>query len=125
MEFLSIFEGIPSIAYLLFGIGVVLLCLEFCIPGISVAGISTAIVYLITIIIAACTLTEGVILTAVVLGISVILFAVFFVLISRGKLHARMILKSSTSREDGFTSVAEFYYVFDIINKSRIVILKT
>lgn len=106
MDFLALFAGIPLAAIILFGIGVVLLIIELCVPGFGVAGVSSLIAFALAILFAADTFLEGLIFTGIVLLVIAIVAVVFLVLLSKGRLSANFILKAKNSNEEGFSSAA-------------------
>lgn len=106
MDFLGLFANIPVIALVLFGIGIILLIVEMCMPGFGVAGVSALIALALAIIFASETFLEGLIFTGIVLVIVAIIAVVFFVLLSKGKLSAGFILKAKNSNNEGFSSAA-------------------
>lgn len=107
MNFLQIFEGVPFIAYILFGLGVMLLMIEMSIPGFGVAGVGSMISFSASVILAADTLVEGLIFTGIILAVSAVIVVTFLVLLSKGVFKSGLILHASTSREAGYTSTAE------------------
>lgn len=106
MDFLELFANIPVAAMVLFGIGVILLVVEMCVPGFGVAGVSSLIAFALAIIFAADTFLEGLVFTGVVLLVIAIVAVVFLVLLSKGKLSSNFILKAKNSSDEGFSSAA-------------------
>ncbi len=106
MDFLALFADVPIVAIVLFGIGVVLLIVEMCVPGFGVAGITSLIVFALAIIFAADTFLEGLIFTGIVLLVAAAIIVVFLVFLSKGKFSPNFILKAKTSSEEGFSSAA-------------------
>lgn len=106
MDFFELFANIPIAALVLFGVGIILLIVEMCMPGFGVAGVSGLVVLALAIIFAADTFLEGLVFTGVVLAVVAVIAIVFFVLLSKGKLSANFILKAKNSNDEGFSSAA-------------------
>jgi len=73
-------------------------------PGFGLAGISGIILLVIDVIITAKTLVQGLWLAFAIFIIITILFIVFLVLASHGKLPKKIILKEETRGANGFSS---------------------
>lgn len=104
MAILELFADIPAISLVLFALGVVLMVVEMHIPGFGVAGVSALIAFALAIILAADTLMKGLVFTGVVLLTVAVIVVVFLVLLSRGKLSSKFILKAENSGAEGFSS---------------------
>ena len=106
MNLPELFADIPLIAFILFGIGVVLLIVEMTMPGFGLAGGSALVAFALAIVFAADTFLEGLIFTGIVLAISAVIVITFLVLLSKGKFSAGFILKAKNSNSEGFSSAA-------------------
>ena len=119
MDFLALFADVPIVAIVLFGIGVVLLIVEMCVPGFGVAGITSLIVFALAIIFAADTFLEGLIFTGIVLLVAAAIIVVFLVFLSKGKFSPNFILKAKTSSEEGFSSAASDWLLWLVLRASH------
>ena len=106
MDFAALFADIPIIAYVLFAIGVLLLCAEMATPGFGVAGASSFVAFIAAIVFAADTLVEGLVFSGIVLVVSAIIIVTFFILLAKGKIAGGFILKAATTADAGFSSAA-------------------
>jgi len=73
-------------------------------PGFGLAGISGIILLVIDVIITAKTLVQGLWLAFAIFIVVVLLFIIFLVLASHGKLPKKIILKEETKATNGFKS---------------------
>lgn len=104
MNYTELFSGIPAIALILFCAGVLLMIVEMHVPGFGAAGISSLVAFALAVILAADTVTEGIVFTGVVLLTIAVIVVVFLVLLSHGRLSSKFILKAENSEKEGFSS---------------------
>ena len=119
MEFMEMLRGIEPVTYILFGVGLLLIILEFFEFGFTgIFGALGAICLIVNIFVTADTIREG----AVVTGISVlavgIVVTVFLTLASKGRLPKRLILQDT---EAGYSGVQDRQ---DMMGKSGTVITR-
>lgn len=110
---LELLSMIPTAAYILFGIGVVLAVIEMFMPGFGVAGIVAFICFAVSIALAARDLTQGIVFTLIVLAVVIILLILFFVMLSRGRVMPKLILKSNNTADLGFSGTSDYSFLAD------------
>ncbi len=95
MEFLT--DGLTFINTLFLIIGFILIGIELTAPGLSAPGITGIICLLISVFLIADTITEGVILTFIIVTILGIMFFIAIKLISKGVLNNKLVLNTEES----------------------------
>ncbi|NMA25805.1 MAG: hypothetical protein GX936_09095 [Clostridiales bacterium] len=111
MPFYELISNITVWSVLLFVVGIVLLVIELHMPGFGVFGVLGVIVLIVDVFITAKTFTQGLIMTAVLFVIVVVLMAVLASFASKGRLPKGLTLKESTSAELGFSGAEDMKYL--------------
>ena len=111
MEFAELLTGVSIVSVVLFVIGISLIIAEMFTPGFGITGTLGVIVLAIDIFITAKTVRQGIILTVILFILVSIIFVIFMVMASKGRLPAKMILQESTGAEAGFSSAEDFSYL--------------
>lgn len=101
---LSVALEITWLPIVLFIIGVVLMAIEMVVPGFGAFGISGLALLCLSVILAAKTFWQALLLALLALGILGMLFILFILLASTGKFPRLLTLRASISREKGFSS---------------------
>lgn len=104
MEFMELIQNVSVMSAITFILGVILLIIEMCTPGFGVAGGLGLVLLVVDIFITAKTLAQGLIMTGIVAVIVAILAVVSIIMISKGKLPGKLMLKDSTDKASGYTS---------------------
>ena len=110
MSTITFFELIASVSWIsitLFVIGIGLLIVEMFEPGFGFFGIFGVLSLIGCIFVTASTVTEGVMLTAFFFVIILIMIGIFLFLFSKGKLPAKLVLKDSESKTDGYSGTKD------------------
>jgi membrane-bound ClpP family serine protease len=111
MPFYELLSNITVWSVVLFIVGIVLLVIELHIPGFGIFGVLGVIVLVVDIFITAKTFTQGLIMTAVLFVIVVVLMAVLASFVSKGRLPKGLTLKQSNSTEMGFSGAEDMKYL--------------
>ena len=91
--------------------GFILVTIELFTPGFGVPGISGLALLLIGVVVASDSLLEGILLTIIIVLILCLLFTIAVRSASKGALaKTPLVLKTSTDKEDGFTSGEDMAY---------------
>ena len=104
MGLLVHFTDLSTLSIILFVVGIILLVIEMTIPGFGLAGISGVILLIIDVIITAKTLVQGLWLAFAIFIVIILLFIIFLILASHGKLPKKIILKEEAKSTNGFMS---------------------
>lgn len=111
MPFYELLSNVTVWSVVLFIVGIVLLVIELHIPGFGIFGVLGIIVLIVDVFITAKTLTQGLLMIAVLFVIVVVLMAVLASIASKGRLPKGLTLKESTSAELGFSGVEDMKYL--------------
>jgi len=103
ISFIELISNVSWISLTLFIVGIGLLVVEMFEPGFGFFGIFGIISLIGCIFVTATTVAEGIMLTAFFFVIVLIMLGIFLVLVSKGKLPGRLILKDAESKEDGYS----------------------
>ena len=91
--------------------GFILVTIELFTPGFGVPGISGLALLLIGVVVASDSLLEGILLTIIIVLMLCLLFTIAVRSASKGALaKTPLVLKTSTDKEDGFTSGEDMAY---------------
>jgi membrane-bound ClpP family serine protease len=101
MILLEFFNDLTVVSFVLFIIGVILLIIEMLHPGFGLAGVLGIILLIADIFITARTFMQGLIMTAIVAVLILILLLIGARLASKGKLPKSLILKEATVGKPG------------------------
>jgi len=108
MAFMDLLIGVSWISVVLFVVGMILVIAEMFQPGFGLFGTFGVLTLIGCIFVTANTITEGIILTIAITAILLILFFIFLVLLSRGKIPGKLILEQAEKKEDGYVGTADY-----------------
>ena len=111
MEFIGLFANVSIFSIILFIIGVGLIIAEMFQPGFGVFGTLGIVALIVCIFVTADTVAQGLILTAIFFVILLILLAIFLILVSKGRLPGKLVLKESETLEQGFSGTEDMAYL--------------
>ena len=111
MEFLGLFMNVSIFSIILFVIGIGLIIVEMFEPGFGFFGAFGIVSLIVCIFVTAQTVAEGLMLTAIFFVILLILLGVFLLLVSKGRLPAKLILRESETLEQGFSGTEDMAYL--------------
>ena len=111
MDFIGLLESVSIISIVLFLVGVGLLIVEMFEPGFGFFGGFGIISLIACIFVTADTVAQGLTLTAVFFVIILILLGIFLVLVSKGKLPGKLILKEAETLDQGFSGTEDMAYL--------------
>lgn len=104
----SLLGNVTVLSAILFIIGIVMLGIEFFVPGFGVFGVTGIVCLIVDVAVTAKSLAE----VAVMLGIIVAILCVFVVILlilgSKGLLPKFLVLGSSTAKDDGFSATLDY-----------------
>jgi len=107
ISFIDLILNVSWISLTLFIVGIGLLVVEMFEPGFGFFGIFGVISLIGCIFVTASTVTEGIMLTAFFFVIVLIMLAIFLILVSKGKLPGKLVLKDAESRTDGYSGTQD------------------
>ena len=116
MAFLEMFTAFTVLSILLFSGGIVLLVLEMLEPGFGLFGAIGVILLIINIFVTANTVAQGIALTLFTFAIVCVLFVIFLIMVSKGKLPGRLVHKTT---EEGHSGTKDFWH---LVGKSGVVL---
>jgi len=108
MAFMDLLIGVSWISVVLFVVGMVLVIAEMFQPGFGLFGTFGVLTLIGCIFVTANTITEGVILTIIITAILLVLFFIFLVMFSKGKIPGKLILEQAERKEDGYVGTADY-----------------
>lgn len=100
----AIGANIEVIHIVLFAIGVICMVIELFEPGVGVFGIAGVGVMIVDIFVLAETITQGVVLFAILSLIIMVFVILIVILASYGIIPTKLVLKDSTSNSDGYSA---------------------
>ncbi len=115
----SFFTGIGTLQAIVLILGLVLLIAEMFLPGFGIAGGSGIVLMIIGIILTARTPLEAFIMIVILIALIALLLAIVLRSAKKGKLSKKLILRSASRREDGFSSTADST---DLVGKEGVAI---
>lgn len=118
MEITELLSNISVISLALFVAGIIFIIVEMYMPGFGAFGILGAICLVACIFVTAKTFTQGLIMTAALFVIVVVLLAILATLGSKGYLPKGITLKESTSAEQGFSGTEDMKYLLGKTGKA-------
>lgn len=118
ITFFDLLASASWISITLFIVGIGLLIIEMFEPGFGVFGIFGVISLIGCIFFTAQTITDGIMLTAFFFVILLIMLGIFLILVSKGKLPGKLVLKDSESRNGGYSGTRDMN---DYLGKTGIV----
>lgn len=101
MIFIEMFNAFAVIGTILFVSGIVLIVLEMFQPGFGIFGVIGVTLLIVNIFVTAETVAQGIALALFTFAIFTILFIIFLLLVSKGKLPQKMILKETEANYKG------------------------
>jgi len=107
ITFIELLANVSWISITLFAVGIGLIVVEMFEPGFGFFGIFGVICLIGCIFVTASTVTEGIMLTAFFFVILLIMLGIFLILVSKGKLPGKLVLKDSESREEGYSGTRD------------------
>ena len=107
MGLLDALMQMSTVACALFITGFVLIIVEMFQPGFGWAGGSGIVVLFIGIVLTAQNFVQGVIMTVILIAILAILLSIVLYSATKGKISKKLILKTSTSAEEGFSGTED------------------
>ena len=111
MEFLGLFMNVSIFSIILFVIGIGLIIVEMFEPGFGFFGAFGIVSLIVCIFVTAQTVAEGLMLTAIFFVILLILLGIFLLLVSKGRLPAKLILRESETVDQGFSGTEDRAYL--------------
>ncbi len=111
MVITELISNISVLSLIFFALGIALLIIEMYMPGFGVFGILGFISLVACIFVTVDTFAQGLIMTAALFVIIIIILAVFASLASKGHLPKGITLKEATSAELGFSGTEDMKYL--------------
>lgn len=111
MVIAELISNISVLSLIFFALGIALLIIEMHLPGFGIFGILGFISLVACIFVTADTFAQGLIMTAAMFVIVIIILAVFAFLASKGHLLKAVALKEATSTELGFSGTEDMKYL--------------
>lgn len=103
----SFFAGIGTLQAIVLILGLVLLIAEIFLPGFGIAGGCGIVLLIIGIILTAQTPFEALMMIIILILLIALLLAIVLRSAKKGKLSKKLILRSASRREEGFSSTAD------------------
>jgi len=107
MPLVELLSSVSWISVVLFVIGIGLLIIEMLDPGFGFFGVFGILALVACIFVTADTVAVGIMLTVIFSVILLIMLAIFLILVNKGKLPNKFILKDSETKEDGFVGTED------------------
>lgn len=107
----ELISNVSILSIVFFTVGIILLIVEMHMPGFGAFGILGFISLVACIFVTADTVAQGLIMTAAMFVIVIIVLAVFASLASKGYLPKGITLKDATSSEQGFSGTEDMKYL--------------
>ncbi len=111
MGLAEFFSTVPVISIVLFVIGMALIVVEMLEPGFGVAGGLGILCLIVDIILTAKTFAQGLIMSAVLAALLVLLLSISIYLASKGYLPKKLVLDEKLNSETGFSGVEDMQYL--------------
>ena len=108
MEFIELISNITWLSIILFVIGMVLVIIELYVPGIGIPGAVGGVSLIAFIIVTGQNAAQRIILAGIILVICIILFVIFFTLLSKKRLPKSLILETS---EEGYSGTSDMQFL--------------
>jgi len=108
MPLIELLAGLSWISIVLFIVGIGLLIIEMLDPGFGFFGVFGILSLVACIFVTAETVAQGIMLTVIFSVILLIMLAIFMIMVSKGKLPNKFILKEAETKEDGYTGTEDF-----------------
>ena len=101
MAFIDMFNAFTVVSILLFAGGIILIIIDMFEAGFGLFGALGVILLIVNIFVTANTVAQGITLTLFTFAIIAVLFVIFLVIISKGKLPKKIILETTESDYSG------------------------
>jgi len=111
MDFMSLLGNVSILSIILFVVGVGFVILEMRDPGFGFFGAIGILSLIVCIFVTAETVAEGLALTVIFFVILLIMLGIFLVLMSKGRLPGKLILKESETLDQGFSGTEDMAYL--------------
>ncbi|MDR2599794.1 MAG: hypothetical protein LBC73_05905 [Oscillospiraceae bacterium] len=108
MALIELLSSVSWVSVVLFLVGLGFVIAEMLQPGFGFCGILGILSFVGCIFVTSNTVTEGIILTAFFSVILLIMLGIFFILISKGKIPNKLILRDSESKDLGYSGTVDF-----------------
>lgn len=113
MDWGAFISNVSAVAIVLFTIGIILVVIEMFIPGFGVAGISGTVCLILSVLFAANSFFEGLILMLGVFAIVGVLLGIVLNSLSRGRMSKTLVLTEEQKKEKGYISSDDLNYFID------------
>lgn len=107
----GLLDGLTLFSIILLVLGFVLIAIELTAPGISVPGIAGTICLVISVILTADSVEEGVIMTLAILAVIGVMLGIMLWLLAKGKLVKPIILTDEQTKTEGYISSSDLEYL--------------
>ncbi|MDR0937150.1 MAG: serine protease [Oscillospiraceae bacterium] len=104
----GVLDGLTTLTIVLLIVGLVLIVVEFFIPGFGIAGGLGIVCWIAAIILTAKTMRDALILGGCLALIAAALVWLFVLLGAHGKLPKKLVLSDSTDKAEGFSSAVDY-----------------
>ena len=111
MEFINMLASVSIFSIILFVVGIGLVIVEMFEPGFGFFGTFGIVSLIACIFVTADTVAHGLILTAIFFVILLIMLGIFLILVSKGKLPGKLVLKEAETVEQGFSGTEDMAYL--------------
>lgn len=119
MGFAEFFANVSLVSVIIFVIGMILIIIEMVHPGFGVTGGLGLLCLIIDILITAKTFMQGLVMTAVIASLLVVLLSISVYMASKGYLPKKLVLNESTSAESGFSGAEDMQFLLGKIGIAR------
>ena len=111
MNLSELISNITTLSVIIFLAGIILIVIEMHVPGFGIFGVLGVLCFVVDIFITAKTFMQGLVLASILFVILVAMLAVLASLASKGHLPKSLMLKASTSTEQGFSGTEDMKYL--------------
>jgi len=111
MEFIGLWANVSVFSIILFVLGVGFIIVEMLEPGFGIFGAFGVIALIACIFVTAETVAQGLALTAIFFVLLLILLAIFLIMVSKGRLPGKLVLKESETLDQGFSGTEDMAYL--------------
>ena len=105
---ISLLGNVTALSAILFIIGIVMLGIEFFVPGFGVFGITGIICLIVDVAVTAKSLGEAAIMLGFIIAVLCVFVLIIMILASRGILPKFLVLGSSLAKDDGFSATPDY-----------------
>lgn len=107
----GLLDGLTLFSIILLILGFVLIAIELTAPGISAPGIAGIICLIISVIMTADSVEEGVVMTLAILAVIGVMLGIMLWLLAKGKLVKPIILTDEQTKTEGYISSSDLEYL--------------